>query len=166
MTEPVEPSTPVGEPVEQAPEEPATPEPKGSVVRRWVKGRRSRLILPGVAAVLVLGGTVLVTAVAVHHGERGFGMRAIAVGPDGMQLPGKGRVVVNGQGGYGGVVVKDQQFTKGQQFAQVPLPGPGPDGTQPVPQQLPATGSTGGSSPPHRCPCCPPTRPRRRRPVL
>ncbi|MEY9877788.1 hypothetical protein ABH931_007312 [Streptacidiphilus sp. MAP12-33] len=87
--------------------------PRRGPVRQVVTGRRSRWVVGGLAAVVLVGGTAAVTA-AVVHGHDG-GRVAVAVGPGG--LPGLKRMIAQAQGpgGMGGAVV-----VKGGQVVQVP----------------------------------------------
>ncbi|WP_377266897.1 hypothetical protein [Peterkaempfera sp. SMS 1(5)a] len=145
MTEPVVPGPPDDEPdVQEKPvqekavqEEAVKPGPKRSVVRRWVSGPRSRWVVAGPAAVVVVGATVVATAAVVHHQDRGFSVHAVGPALGLRGVPGVRRVVPDAQGGREAVVVK------GGQDATVPLPpleqapGPGAPGAQVAPAPLP-----------------------------
>ena len=141
MTEPVvpSPSTPDAFDPSDGSEEPETvrAEPKRPAVRRWVGGRRSRWVVGGLAAVVVLGGTVLATAAVAHHQGERVGVRAVAVGPDG--VPGFKRMPAGGPDGPGSVVLeKDGRVTKGGQVETTVVPGPGGTAPQLAPAPLPS----------------------------
>lgn len=118
------------------------PGPRRGAVRRLAAGRRSRWVTGGVAALVVIGGTAVVTAALVHHGDEG-GVRAVAVGPGG--LAGVKRLIAEGGSGGGAVVVKGGQVVKvpggivgGAQAVPQQPPTPGADGTDPAPEPLPS----------------------------
>lgn len=143
MTEPVEPSTPDGtDEFDERPEpEVVRAEPKRPVVRRWVSGRRSRWVVGGLAAVVVLGGTVLATAAVAHHQGERVGVRAMGVGPDG--VPALKRMMAGPQDGPDGpgqvaLVKGGQVVTEGGQVATELLPVPGAAGAQLAPAPLPS----------------------------
>ncbi|WP_037606285.1 hypothetical protein [Streptacidiphilus rugosus] len=134
MTEAVEPGTPEVEP-EEAPEAgvPAARVKPG--IRRLVPGRRGRRVAAGAAAVLVLGGAVAITAAVVHHGDRGFAVRAFPGGPEG--IPGGGPYVVKVPGGVPGGPDRIA-IAKGEALAGVVAPGAGVGGAAPQGQLAPA----------------------------
>ncbi|WP_042372077.1 PepSY domain-containing protein [Streptacidiphilus neutrinimicus] len=109
-------------------------------VRRVVTGRRSRWVVGGVAAVVLVGGSAALTAAVVRHSDEHV---AFAVGPAG--LPGLKQVIAQRAGGLGGGAF----VVKGGQVVAVPGPavpgvvvpgaaGPGVAGASVAPAPLPS----------------------------
>ncbi|MEZ0070568.1 hypothetical protein ABIA32_006621 [Streptacidiphilus sp. MAP12-20] len=149
MSEPLTPGAAPDEPEERAEDHgagtPATaPAPRRGPFRLLARGRRSRWVVGGVAGLVLVGGTAAVTAALVHHGDE-RGVRAVAVGPEG--LPGLKRLMAEGGPGGGAVVVEGGQAVK--------VPGGLVGGDQTLPQQLPVPGADGAKLAPAPLPSLP-----------
>jgi hypothetical protein len=109
--------------------------PRRGPVRRAVTGRRSRWVVGGVAALVLIGGSAAVTAAVVHHGEERV---AVAVGPGG--VPALKQIIAQREAGIGGgaVIVKGGQVVAVPGVAVPGVAGPGVAGASSAPAPLPA----------------------------
>jgi hypothetical protein len=104
-------------------------------VRRVVTGRRSRWVVGGVAALVLIGGSAAVTAALVRHSDERV---AVAVGPGG--LPALKQIIAQRESGIGGgaVIVKGGQVVAVPGVAVPGVAGPGVAGASSAPAPLPA----------------------------